>query len=99
MHTGCASLALENGDISFSDALFAGSVATHTCDRENGYMLSGVSISVMESTRTCSEEGGWSGTEIICECKLCVHVCVHILSGADPDNVLKLLFASVHGRG
>ena len=49
--------------------LFVGSVATHTCDRENGYVLSGVDSNVMESTRTCSEDG-WSGTEITCECKL-----------------------------
>ena len=49
--------------------LFVGSVATHTCDRENGYVLSGVDVSVMESTRICTEDG-WSGTEITCECKL-----------------------------
>ena len=64
----CPSLTLDNGDISFSNLLFVGSVATHTCDRENGYVLSGVDVSVMESTRTCALSG-WSGTEITCECK------------------------------
>ena len=48
--------------------LSVGSVATHTCDRENGYVLSGVDVSVIESTRTCALSG-WSGTEITCECK------------------------------
>ena len=47
---------------------FVGSVATHTCDRENGYVLSDVDSNVMESTRNCSEDD-WSGTEITCECK------------------------------
>ena len=43
--------------------VIAGSVATHTCDREDGYVLSGAN-----STRTCVESG-WSGMEITCECK------------------------------
>ena len=49
--------------------LIVGSVATHTCDRENGYVLSGVDSSDMELTRICAESG-WSGTEITCDCKL-----------------------------
>ena len=70
--TGCPSLTLENGGISFSNMSFMGSEATHTCDRENGYLLDVDNSSVTELTRTCAASG-WSGTEITCECKLNMH--------------------------
>ena len=60
--------------------LIVGSVATHTCNRDGGYVLvlgddDPDDSSVMELSRTCAVSG-WSGEEITCQCKLCVHACV-----------------------
>ena len=59
----CEEITLDHGIISFSsqDYIF-GSVATHTCNAEYGYVLSDPNI----TTRTCLLDG-WSA-EITCQC-------------------------------
>ena len=60
----CQRLTLNNGNISFSSNQYVyGSIAIHTCDADNGYVLSNPNI----TTRTCLL-AGWSGSEISCEC-------------------------------
>ena len=62
--TFCEELTLDNGNIIFSSNQYIfGSVATHTCDADNGYVLSYPNI----TTRTCLL-AGWSGYEISCQC-------------------------------
>ena len=61
----CEKLTLDNGNISFSSNQYIfGSVATLTCNADNGYVLSDTSI----TTRTCLMDG-WSGSAISCQCK------------------------------
>lgn len=69
MHAGCETLTLDNGEIDLSDGNRAGSVASHTCNRDDGYVLSGVPSSNESVDRTCSEANGWSGADISCDCK------------------------------
>ena len=60
----CEELTLDNGNISYSsDQYIFGSVATHTCYADNGYVLSYPNI----TTRACLLDG-WSGSEISCQC-------------------------------
>ena len=68
---GCGELTLNNGVIMYSDLFAVNSVATHICDADLGYMISGSS-----NQRTCeisdtegSVTGGWSGSDITCMCK------------------------------
>lgn len=67
-YTGCNQIDLANGDIRFSDGLLVDSVATHTCNRANGYVFRSEEEADM-LTRTCGVEG-WSGSDITCQCKL-----------------------------
>ena len=55
----CLSLSLTNGTISYSDSLGVDSVATHSCD--TNYTLNG------DITRTCQNDGTWSGLAPTCE--------------------------------
>ena len=52
-----------NGEISYDSAQSVGSVATYSCSY--GYYLVG------PSTRTCQQDGTWTGiqTDYKCECK------------------------------
>ena len=62
--TTCEELTLDNGNISFSSNQYIfGSVAAHSCNDYNGYVLSDPNI----TTRTCLLDG-WSGSEITCQC-------------------------------
>lgn len=51
---------IDNGSVDFAD-LQPGTIATYTCIP--GFLLSGT------STRTCQEDGRWSGEEPTCERK------------------------------
>ena len=59
----CGELTLNNGNINYtSNEYIFESVAVHTCDADNGYVLSDPNI----TTRICLV-GGWSGSEISCQ--------------------------------
>ena len=52
----------DNGEVTYSDGLSVGSVASYTCN--DGYALEG------RANRTCLESGRWSDEIPICRCKL-----------------------------
>ena len=57
--TDCAGLSnISNGDVS-TNGLSTGSTATYSCN--GGFTLVG------DTTRTCQDNGTWSGSEPICE--------------------------------
>ena len=58
-HAECASLSLDNGDMTFTNGVAINSVATHTCDP--GYRL----LPEGGQVRTCSTDG-WSGQDVTC---------------------------------
>ena len=60
--TGCRRQNLRNGDVSYTDSLKLGSVATYSCESDD-FMLSHVG-----SRSTCTIDG-WDGNVPNCTCK------------------------------
>ena len=62
----------DNSEIVYSDSQFEGSIATETCDSDNGYIRTGsdpiadLAAATASVTRTCTESTGWDGSAISC---------------------------------
>ena len=69
-----------NGNVELSGRT-PGSTATYSCVR--GYRLVG------DETRTCQDDGEWSGREPVCECELLANM-VFLQADCKPAHIILL---------